>query len=126
MTKKTLLVLYYTRGIYPLRNTIKTHLYCWKRSSKHNVVYVNVAFGFPERLIRKLDIDTVIFHTIFLGMRWTPSVFRRRIEECSYLRTLNCVKIAMPQDEFLNTDLLNDFIVDFGVTHVLSCAYAED
>ena len=126
MNRKTILVLYYTRGVYPLRNTIETHLYSWRKYSKHHVVYVNVALGFPERLLRRIEIDVVIFHTIFLGMRWSPEIFRRFTAECFYLKDLDCIKIAMPQDEFINTELLNDFINEFGISHLLTCAYDSD
>jgi len=124
---KTILVLYYTRGVYPLRNTIETHLYCWRRYSKHKVVYVNLHLGFPRRLLERLSIDVVIFHTIFLSQRaWSPSLFQKYTKKCSALKALDCMKIAMPQDEFLNTEMLNDFILDFGVTDILTCASESD
>lgn len=118
----TLLVLYYTRGVHPLRSAIASHLYCWRRYSRHRVIYVNVAFGLPERLLARERVDAVLFHTLFLGMRWSRELFHQRLRDCAMLKTLGGPRIAMPQDEFLNTDLLNDFINDYGITHVLSCA----
>jgi hypothetical protein len=126
MDRKTILVLYYTRWVYPLRDTIRTHLYAWRNYSRHRTVYVNVALGFPEGLVRKLAPDMVIFHTLFLGMRWTPSIFRKFTERCEVLKSMECLKVAMPQDEFLNTAMLNDFINDFGITHLLTCASEVD
>jgi hypothetical protein len=126
MDRRTILILYYTRWVYPLRDTIKTHLYAWKNYSRHRAVYVNVAIGFPARLIKELAPDIVLFHTLFLGMRWTPSIFRKYTERCAILKEMKCLKIAMPQDEFLNTALLNDFIRDFGITHILTCASQSD
>lgn len=124
--KKNILILYYSRGVYPLRDTIHTHLYAWKNYSKHRIFYVNIAFGFPEKLLEKIKIDVIIFHTIFLSIRWAPEWFVERTAMCSYLKTLDCIKIAMPQDEFIHTELLNDFINDFGVTHILTCSYEKD
>jgi hypothetical protein len=126
MEKKTLLVLYYTVGASPLRDTAEKHLYSWKRYSKHRAVYINVRLGFPERLLRNLDIDVVVFHTSFLGMRWDPDIFKNFMKKCAYLKGLECIKIAVPQDEFMQTEVLNDFINDFGVTHVLTCAEESD
>lgn len=126
MSKKTILVLYYTRGVYPLRDTIEKHLYSWKKYSKHRVIYINVLFGFPEELLSKITVDVVIFHTIFLGMRWSPDIFKHYTGICKYLKKPDCLKIAMPQDEFMQTDILNDFINDFGVTHILTCADEKD
>ena len=123
---KTILVLYYARGVYPLRNAIETHLYCWRRYSKHEVLYVNVRFGFPKQLIERLRIDVILFHTMFLGLRWSPELFKKYARKCAALRSVGCVKIAMPQDEFLNTELLNDFILDYGVTDLWTCASEAD
>lgn len=123
---RTVLVMYYTRGVYPLRDTIHTHLYCWKRYSSHRVLYVNIALGFPAAFISRLDIDVIIFHTLFLGMRWTREIFEKYVGRCRILAERDCVKIAIPQDEFLNTDLLNRFIAEFGITHVLTMAGAAD
>lgn len=127
MTKpRALLVLYYTRYVYPLRDTIRTHLYCWGRYSRHRVSYVNVASGYPAGLIERLAPDVIVFHTTFLSMRWTPEIFENHVALCSELKARRCLKIAIPQDEFLHSDLLNRFIRDFDVTHVLSTALEHD
>lgn len=126
MPKKTILVIYHSRGIYPIRDSIRTHLYCWQRYSNHRVAYLNVAMGFPADIIRRLNPDVILFHTLFLGMRWGRDIFRRFVDRCRMLADLDCIKIAMPQDEFLNTDLLNEFINEFGVTHLLTMAGKKD
>jgi hypothetical protein len=124
--RKTLLVVYYTRGVHPLRSAIASHLYCWQRYSRHRVLYVNAAFGLPARLLERERVDAVLFHTLFLGIRWNRDLFRQYLRDCAPLKSMGGARIAMPQDEFLNTDLLNEFINDYGVTHVLSCAEASD
>lgn len=127
-TKKTILVIYFqsTWG-YPLRDTIKTHLFSWKNYSKHRVIYINIAFGFPEQWARKINIDTIIFHTSFAAIRWNElDTFKIYTEKCAYLKEINCQKIIMPQDEWLYTDMLNDFINDFGITHILTVSFEED
>jgi len=126
-SKKTIVLLYYTVGVYPLRDTIHKHLYAWKKYSKHRVIYVNVAYGFPHALLKRIKIDAIVFHTIFVGsMRWDPSLYEKFTDLCWELKYLECPKIAIPQDEFLNTELLNDFINEFGITHVLTCADKKD
>jgi hypothetical protein len=120
--KKTVLVLYYSRGVYPLRDTIETSLYSWKRYSNHNVLYINLAFGFPERLISQLSIDAVIYHTICLSMRWAPEMFHKYTQMTYYLNTLDCIKIALPQDEFIHTEMLAEFLDRAGITHLGTCA----
>lgn len=122
----TLLVLYVVRRTHPLRDAVQSHLYAWRNFSRLTVHYVNAAYGFPAFLVKRVPLDAVIFHNSFLGVRWNRDLLARFAERCAHLRGLDCVKIAMPQDEFLNTDQLNDFINDFGITHVLSCAGERD
>ncbi len=121
-----LLVLYYTRGVFPLRAAISDHLFCWKKYSKHRTVYINVAFGFPWWLLRNLTVRTVLFHTIFLSMRWSLDTFRTRTRPVRKLSDWNCAKIALPQDEFFHTEVLSRFLGDVGVTHVYSCAERDE
>lgn len=124
--KKTILVLYYSRGVFPLRDTVHNLLYSWKKYSRHNIIYINIAFGFPTRIIKKLNIDVIIFHTLFLGMRWDLNIFKKNVLKCSMLKDMICTKIAMPQDEFIHTSTLNDFINDFGITYIMTCSSEPD
>ena len=121
-----ILVLYYTRGIYPLRDTIRTHLYCHERYSQHRYVYVNLAFGFPWGILKRMRIAGVIFHTICLSMRWSPAIFRERTALLAPLEILDVPKLAMPQDEFIHTDLLAQFLERQRITHLFTCATEAD
>jgi hypothetical protein len=76
--------------------------------------------------ILRLRPQVIIFHTLFLGMRWTPAYFDTIREHCAALKDFPCLKIAIPQDEFIYTAPLNDFIREFGVSHVLTCADERD
>lgn len=124
--KKTILVIYYSREIHPLRDTIEKHLYSWKHYSRHKIVYLNAAFGIPQRLVIKLNPDVIIFHTIFLAQRWMREFFNKLFKKCEFISEMQCLKIAIPQDEFINTDILNNFINAIGVHHVLTCANKKD
>lgn len=124
--RKTILVLYYTRGVYPLRNTIDTHLYAPRRYSRHRTIYINIALGFPWEYIRTMNIDVIIYHTSFCGMRWSRSVFFKFTAMIRDMASYPALKIAMPQDEFIHTDLLTKIINDLNVDVVLSCASADD
>lgn len=126
MRKKNILVLYYSRGIYPLRDAIETHLYCWRRYGRHHAVYVNVAIGFKPEVLRDLAFDAVIFHTTYLSARWTREIFEKVVALTRFISEWKCVKIAIPQDEFMRTDLLCGFINDMGVTDVFTCAEPRD
>ncbi|MCA9808420.1 MAG: hypothetical protein KC476_10740 [Cyanobacteria bacterium HKST-UBA06] len=123
--QKTILVLYHLRYIYPVVQSIMAHLYCWQQYSAHQVIYVNTAFGFPAELVEALDVDAIIFHTRFLS-RWNVEKFQAVLAGVAALKTHPAFKVAMPQDEFINTDVLNTFINEFGINLVLSCAGPED
>lgn len=124
--RQTIVVFFNARNFLPLRATNEAHLRSWGRYSKHRVIYINVAFGVPWYLLRHVDIDVVVFDTIFLSMHWSPEYFRERTELCSPLKTLACLKIALPQDEFINIDLVAEFFTSIGVTHILTCANSPD
>ena len=44
------------------------------------------------------------------------------VNRVRFLKNSNAIKIALPQDEFLNMDLVCDFINEFNINHVFSVA----
>ncbi|SMH41532.1 glycosyltransferase family protein [Azospirillum agricola] len=124
--RRTLVVFYNARYSLPLRSSNEAHLFSWKRYSRHHVLYVNVGFGVPWRLLERLDIDAIIFDTIFLTMHWDPALFEWRAGPCRRLRSFDCPKIAVVQDEFMHMHLVVPFLRDVGATHVLTCADPPD
>lgn len=107
---------------HPLRSTIRDHLYSFQRYSQSRCTYVNLAVRkLPPSLARR-DWGTVIFHTSFLGQRWVPEAFRAQLDRVAALRGVGRARVAMPQDEFLQTDLLRDFIAEFEIDRVMSVA----
>jgi hypothetical protein len=49
-------------------------------------------------------------------------VFRQFTAKCRKLIDVSCVKIALPQDEFLHAHTVDVFVKEFGVTHLLTNA----
>lgn len=118
---RNILVVYHTAD-YPLRVAIYDHLHCFRRYSGRNCVYLNTAVRGPDRLISAIDWDLIVFHTLFLSQRWGREAFAELLDRIAPLKKLQGVKIALPQDEFLNTDLLCNFINEFSVDYVFSVA----
>lgn len=117
------LVLHCHRGVYPLRVALEDHLFSWRRYSRYPCVYVNVAYGFPHALVIRLTMAAVVFHTSFLAMRWSRKLFIERTTKVKRAFKNRIVpKVAVPQDEFVNTDLLDDFLADVQTSLVLTCA----
>lgn len=107
---------------YPLRATIRDHLYSFRKYSAHRCFYLNLALQRIPEYIKKIRFDLIIFHTVFLSSRWTLDVFKAAVQKARLLKKMNSVKIALPQDEFMNTNVLCDFINEFGIQHVFSVA----
>lgn len=106
-----------------MRTTIIDHLYCFEKYSTHNVYYLNTFYSTElADEIKDLEFDLIIFHTIFLSHRWETKEFTELIhsDKLKTLKESNSVKIALPQDEWIYTNVLCDFINIFGVSHVFS------
>jgi hypothetical protein len=114
-----ILVLYHAPRA-PLRRAVADHLYSIRRYSGRPCIYVNLAVRPVPSWIARLDIDLVVLHTILLATRWQPEVFRDVARRLRPIQRLHCPRIAIPQDEFLNTDMLVDFLRGFRVEHVFT------
>jgi hypothetical protein len=117
--RSPILVVYYARE-FPLRATIFDHLYSFRRYAGRPCFYLNLAERRPARHLLRVRFDMVVFHTTFLSQRWDGAHFQRLVDKAQMLREFSGVKIALPQDEFLQTDALADFLRSFDVTHVFS------
>jgi hypothetical protein len=120
-----ILVLYHAPRT-PLRQAVADHLYSIRRYSGRPCIYVNLAVRRIPSWIERVDIDLVVFHTILLSTRWYPEAFRDIARRLRPVTRLSCPRIAIPQDEFLNTDLLVEFLQEFRVNHVFTCAPADE
>ena len=120
-----LVVYYYTRP-HPPRASIRDHLDSFQRYSSHRCYYFNAALSKRPWWTRAVDFDLVIFHTTLLGVRWNRPRFARLMDRLAWLGRLPAVKAMIPQDEFLSTDLLCQFIDRMNVGHVFSNAAPED
>jgi hypothetical protein len=117
----SVLVVYYYAA-YPLRASVRDHLYSFRRHSRHTIAYLNLATTEVPADILRTPFDAVIFHTAFLSARWSLELFAQLVERIRVLKAMPAVGIALPQDEFIHTDVLCDFIREFQVAHVFSVA----
>ena len=121
----SILVLYHAPHL-PLRTTVSDHLNAIRRYSGRSCIYINLARRRIPTWIDRMQIDLVVLHTILLSTRWEPELFAEMARRMEPIRRLSCPVIAIPQDEFLNTDPLNDLLRDFRVSHVFTCAAEDD
>lgn len=118
-TMRNILVIYRCRQ-YPLRATIREHLYSFQRHSDARCFYLNVSVRKVPRWLQGIPFDLIVFHTTFLSTRWSLKAFAKLIEKARELKEIAAVKIALPQDEFIHTDILCNFINEFGIDYVFS------
>jgi hypothetical protein len=116
-----ILVVYANRR-FPLRATVRDHLYSFGRYLPDRVFYLNLGVRRVPRYLRTLDFDLIIFHTTFLSARWRPRFFRRLVQKAAPLRSSPAAKVALPQDDFLNADALCHFVNNFHINHIFSAA----
>lgn len=117
------LIVYHYIHEYPVRSTIRDHLYSFSKYSKCTCYYYNAGFGFIPKYLLRIKFDLIIFHTTFLSCRWGGSeYFQRQVKKVIPLKSSSAIKIALPQDEFIYCDDLCNFINEFNIDGVYSVA----
>jgi hypothetical protein len=107
---------------FPLRTSQQDHLYALRRHSSFATSYLNLSVRDVPRWVARKRFDAVVFHTSFLSGRWDPPTFERLWERARPLFQLDAPRLAMPQDEFIHTTALTDFLREAEVGDVLSVA----
>lgn len=119
-TPRRILMLYYWDDRNPtMRPAIRQHLQVLDNSAeRHHLLYHNVAYGVPGWL-KLIGFDAVILHTTLLCYRWS-SLFPKVQKDLAWLRACDCLKIAMPQDEYDHSEILDEWLSDLNVAIVCS------
>ena len=102
-----------------MRVGIRYHLQALEHGDvKYEIFYYNAVSGVPEWL-RLFHFDAVLLHTTFLCMRWSY-LFHHWKWGLRWIRDLECVKIAMPQDEYDHSEILDEWLYEWGVSVIFS------
>ncbi|MGE3724344.1 MAG: hypothetical protein AB7I41_02245 [Candidatus Sericytochromatia bacterium] len=116
----TILVLYGNVS-FPQKKSLTNHLYSIRDYTSHRCVFFNAYYAEMPNFIKYAHFDLIIFHTTFMVIRWSDrQKFVRIMKKISVLKNIISTKIAIPQDEYINTDLMNEFINEFNVEHVFT------
>jgi hypothetical protein len=107
---------------YPLRSTIRDHLYSFREYGEGRHFYLNLAARRAPRRLHRIPFDTVIFHHTLTGQRMAPSLLRWQLRRARALDGLGRSRIAMVQDECVYTDAIDAFIGEYDIDHVFSVA----
>lgn len=116
-----ILIVYYYRE-YPPRANLYDNIYAFQRYSRHHCFYLNVFWRRFPWYLRQIDFDLIVFHKTLLGFRFHPLAFLKVLRRLAPLKRFPGRKIAFPQDEYIYTSILCDFINEFGIDQVFSVA----
>ncbi len=112
--------------------SVESHLKALETSvHRHEIRYYNTSedapsyTGFeydtaPSADLLAFDPEVVVLHNTFLGFRWTDSYFFKFKERFDWIGDLDCLKIALPQDEYDHAEILEEWLIDWGVAHVFT------
>jgi len=116
-----ILIVYYHRYSFPMRQSIKDHLYSFNNYfKKAYFFYLNAAFPLPFYIFY-INFDLIIFHTTFLSrLKWSPLPYEKHIKKYKKLTKLKAPKVIIPQDEFIRSDVICNFIKDFDIKVVFT------
>ncbi len=103
-----------------LRPAIRQHLHALDLSDSHcHVIYYNAVGGAPVWL-RHFHFDAVILHTTFLALRWSSHFHDGWKQSLEWLRGLPCIKIAIPQDEYDHSEILDEWLEEWGISAIFT------
>jgi hypothetical protein len=103
-----------------MRATLWDQLYCFRRYSDHNCFYLNFTVRQVPWYLKHVKFDLIVFGTLFMATRATDEWFSDPRARAQPLKSFDAVKIVFPQDEYLRTDVLADFINEFSLDWVFS------
>lgn len=102
-----------------MRTGVEQHLRALRRLPGQNrVLAYNATRGAPSWL-RQFKPDAVILHTTFLGLRWIEG-FEQRRRRSQWLGELRCPKVALPQDDYDHSAVLDEWLDELAVDAVFT------
>jgi hypothetical protein len=126
MTSEGHILIVYGQTGYPLRATLRDHLYSFREYAGCHVSYFNASAAQLPSSFGSYPFSRIIFHNLFLSDRWTfgnldffNNVLLKHVEP---LRKSSVPKTLLTQDEWYHSDAINRFIRDFGISDVFSVA----
>lgn len=117
--KRNVLIVY-ALNEYPTRKMMTDLLYSFRRHSNAKVIYFNRFMNRMPDYLKHGDYDAIIFHQSVTSCEDVER-YRKRIEDFKhFLDGSKAIKVALFQDEYVNTDasveFLNALSVDFAFT----------
>lgn len=120
------LILMFTHYTGRLRPSVKAHIDAFAKYSANRIIEINTAFSVDWDVLKAINPEGIILHTSFLSLRWGdlwPSQFN---ELCNHFehKAIECV--ALPQDEFLYSSVIEKLCIKLKVRKLYTCAKTKD
>jgi hypothetical protein len=112
------LVLYWHPKGEEMRLAVRHHLELFEGRGAQ-LLYHNAIEAAPPWIAWTAP-DLCVLHTTFLSARWNYDFedYRSRFR---WIARLHCPKVALPQDEYDHAAVLDEWLLELGVTGVYSC-----
>jgi|WetSurMetagenome_2_1015567.scaffolds.fasta_scaffold10188_5 hypothetical protein len=117
--KPNILVLHYTPG-YITRPTLIEYMDSFKKYSGCKCYYLNLAYRRIPQYLTKIRFNLIVFSVLFFNARWDKEISNRIIEKTRIVKNMSGIKIAFPQDEFLDSDFLCKIINECNIQNIFS------
>jgi len=120
--KLNILVLHWLRDPKEARDVLlKLVFFLKKYQPEHNYIYHDVSLPIPD-YIKDIKFDAVILDVTLLCLRYPyhKKHFAKFITNFNFVKDLDAVKIAFPQDDYDCCEILDRWLVDWKVDYVFS------
>lgn len=84
-----------------------------------NVIIHDDHIPFPSYM-KDIDYDLIVLGPTFLNNRYFPKKLKSVFFNFEFIKYSNACKIALPQDEYDCSEILEDWLIDWGVSFVYS------
>jgi len=120
------LILHEIDDLASARRTSINHAFCLIKYAPQHAYTLHSARQPVTSRLRSQKFDAIILDTTFLGWRWAnPKSLRldRILNEYAFIAASDAVKIALPQDEYDHTEILDAWLADWKVDLVYSVCH---
>ena len=110
----------YSHIRWPPTATVRDSLYAFEKHSKARCWYLHLGVRRVPAWLRRVPFDAVVFHTTLLWDRVNPPLLERHLRKLNGLSGVGRRRVALPQDEFLQSHALVRLIDELDIDHVFS------
>ncbi len=112
--KLNLLSLHMMESPKKRRKTVEDLEYMFAYFSNHNCIIHDGRFDLPDQ-IKEFNFDAIILGPTFLGIRTNPILYKKIRYIYDFIENSNAFKIALPQDDYDCSKILDDWCCDWNI-----------